>query len=360
MTIHQSFHEPATSHAPVRIERIDLAETTNRRAWDSYVFDHPDATFFYRAGWPYVVQSVYRHNNESLIARQDGRIVGLAPLTHIRSPLFGSSLVSAAFTVGGGVLANSAPIASALAVRAAERGRELGVQFVELRGGRAQFADWRTKSDLYAGFIKDIPEDEDANLKMIPRKKRADLRKALKSDLYTDPDANIAEFYELYSESVRNLGTPVLPRKFISALKTEFQEDMEISVVRAGQTSLAGLVSFYFRDVVLPYYGGAVHAARALHAYDYQYWSLMRRACARGARQFDFGRSKTGAGAYAYKKFWGFAPTPLEYQFALIRAENLPEINPLNPKYRAMVAIWRRLPLPVANLLGPMIARQIG
>jgi FemAB-related protein (PEP-CTERM system-associated) len=123
---------------------------------------------------------------------------------------------------------------------------------------------------------------------------------------------------------------------------------------------LAALLSFYFKDQVMPYYGGAVPAARPSHAYDLLYWSLMRRAVGRGARVFDFGRSKVGSGAFDYKRFWGFEPTPLAYQYCLVRARTVPDVNPLNPKYRHMVAIWRRLPLPVANRLGPLLARQLG
>ena len=110
----------------------------------------------------------------------------------------------------------------------------------------------------------------------------------------------------------------------------------------------------------MPYFGGAVPAARPVHAYDLLYWSLMRRAVARGAAVFDFGRSKLGTGAFDYKRFWGFEPTPLEYQYHLVRAKAVPDVNPLNPKYSRVVAAWRRLPLPVANRLGPLLARQLG
>jgi hypothetical protein len=90
------------------------------------------------------------------------------------------------------------------------------------------------------------------------------------------------------------------------------------------------------------------------------YWEVMRRACERGCRVFDFGRSKTGTGAYAFKHNWGFAPTPLNYQFRLAPGREVPELNPLNPKYRLLVAAWKRLPLPLATRLGPSIVRGIG
>jgi FemAB-related protein (PEP-CTERM system-associated) len=135
---------------------------------------------------------------------------------------------------------------------------------------------------------------------------------------------------------------------------------MDVVTVRDGELPVAAVMNFYFRDEVLPYYGGGTRAARELYANDFMYWEVMRRAGVRGARLFDFGRSKVGTGAFAFKKNWGFAPQPLEYRFRLAPGAAIPDHNPLNPKYRLFIAAWKRLPLPVANLLGPPIVRGIG
>ena len=123
---------------------------------------------------------------------------------------------------------------------------------------------------------------------------------------------------------------------------------------------IAAVLSFYFRDEVLPYYGGGTPAARDRAGNDIMYWEVMRRAADRGSRIFDFGRSKIDTGAYHFKKNWGFAPTPLDYQFKLRDGGAIPEVNPLNPKYQLMIAAWRRLPLPIANMVGPLLARDLG
>jgi len=159
---------------------------------------------------------------------------------------------------------------------------------------------------------------------------------------------------------VRNLGTPVFARRYFRALKAEFGEACECLVLRKDGVAVSGVLSFYFRDQVLPYYGGGSHAARALRANELMYFDLMRRASAKGCRVFDFGRSKLGTGAYAFKKNWGFPPAPLAYEYKLRRGDKLPDVNPLNPKYRLMIAAWKRLPLPLANALGPWIARSLG
>jgi FemAB-related protein (PEP-CTERM system-associated) len=119
-------------------------------------------------------------------------------------------------------------------------------------------------------------------------------------------------------------------------------------------------MNFYWRDEVVPYYGGGTAAARQCHANDFMYWEVMRHAAARGCRVFDFGRSKIGTGAFSFKKNWGFTPTPLEYRFLVRPGDTIPEVNPLNPKYRLMIAAWKRLPLPVANLIGPFLVRGVG
>jgi len=89
------------------------------------------------------------------------------------------------------------------------------------------------------------------------------------------------------------------------------------------------------------------------------YWDLMRRAIGRGCRFFDYGRSKKGAGSYDFKKNWGFSPEPLYYECLPIRAREIPDINPMNPKYRLLISSWKRLPLPVSKLLGPMISKYL-
>ena len=119
-------------------------------------------------------------------------------------------------------------------------------------------------------------------------------------------------------------------------------------------------MSFYFRDEVLPYYGGGTDAARAVAGNDFMYWDLMRRACERGLKVFDFGRSKHGTGSFDFKKNWGFEATPLYYEYFLVGDRTMPEINPLNPKYRLFIQAWKKLPLPLANVIGPHIVKQLG
>jgi len=339
---------------------ISMASGADCDEWDRFVGLAPDATHFHQHGWGQVIQSVYGYKPAYLMARRKGEVVGVLPLIDVKSPLLGHSLVSTAFTVGGGPLTRTPAIAAKLAEAAAKIGEERRVQYVELRSGKACVENWVTKQGKYATFHRAISSDHDANLKAVPRKRRAEIRKAIAlvgaGDLDVSLDRDIDRFYALYARSVRDLGTPIFPRRFIDEIASAFGDQVEVSTAVYRGKAVASLVSFYFRDAVMPYFIGAAPGAREARAHDFLYWSLMQRAAGRGVKEFDFGRSKIGSGPYAYKKLWGFAPAPLDYQYWLVKAAALPDVNPNNPKFAVFAKIWRRLPLPAANFLGPMLA----
>lgn len=334
-------------------------QPADRARWDRFVEAHPDATFFHRAGWAEVIERAFGHRAHFLVAEQAGTVKGVLPLGHVRSRLFGNALVSVPFCVYGGVLADSDAARSALETAAAELATDLRVDYLELRNRRQQHPDWPSK-DLYVTFRKAIDADPDANMAAIPRKQRAMVRKGIQAGLTSELDGGIDRFYSAYSESVRNLGTPVLGKRYFQILREVFGADCEVLTVTLNGTLVASVLSFYFRDEVLPYYGGGTDKARAVKGNDFMYWELMRRAPERGVRIFDYGRSKVGTGSYSFKKNWGFEPEPLYYEYHLVRADRVPDVNPLNPKYRLFIEAWKRLPLPMSRLIGPMIARSLG
>jgi FemAB-related protein (PEP-CTERM system-associated) len=229
-----------------------------------------------------------------------------------------------------------------------------------MRGFAPQRTDWETKSGLYVTFRKEMQAAVEANLKAVPRKQRAMIRKGMQNGLRSEIDIGVDRLYRIYSESVRNLGTPVFAKSYFRVLAEEFSDCYDIVTIVSDQKAVAAVLNFYFRDQVLPFYGGGLPAARRLAANDFMYWEVMRRACERGYRVFDFGRSKTGTGAYAFKHNWGFDPTPLIYQFRVAPGHRAPELNPLNPKFRLLVAAWKRMPLPLAERMGPFVVKGIG
>lgn len=342
--------------SPLRIQRLTPQDAAR---WDAFVERMPAATFFHRAGWQEVLERAFGHPAYFLFAEVDGEICGILPLGHVRSRLFGSGLVSTPFCVYGGSVGVSTEVCERLDAEACRLAEELRVDHLELRYSEPRHHDWPGK-DLYVTFRKPIDLDPEQNLLAIPRKQRAMVRKGIQAGLVSYIDPGVDAVHAVYSESVRNLGTPVFSKRYFRILKEVFGDDCEALIVRHGDRVVAGVLNFYFRDEVLPYYGGGTVEARNLKANDFMYWEVMRRACERGIRLFDFGRSKRGTGPFDFKRNWGFEPQPLSYEFRLVRAARVPDVNPMNPKYRLFIEAWKRLPLPVSRMLGPMLARSLG
>ena len=340
--------------ARIDIHRLDPADTAAHARWDAFVLGCAQAT------WQKILRRVFRHDTHYLYAQIGDRIEGVLPLAHVNSLLFGNALVSLPFAVYGGVAARNDEAAAALEAEAQRLAQKLGVAHLELRLVQPRHSDW-PRQELYVSFRKTIAADEEANMLAIPRKQRAMVRKGIKNGLRAEVDAGVERFFALYADNVHRHGTPALPKRYFQALRDEFGSDCEVlTVVAPDGKPLSGVLSFYFRDEVLPYYAGDDLAARDLAANDFKYWELMRRAGARGIKTFDYGRSKQGTGPYAFKKNWGFEPTPLHYEFQLYKRDAVPQNNPANAKFKLMIETWRRLPLGVANWLGPYVVRNLG
>ena len=332
----------------------DLARETERARIDAFV-DAAGGTPFHRTGWLLAGAAGCGQKAHCLVAERSGDLVGLLPLSEIRSPLFGAAMVSTGFGVDGGVLGQGVDL---LAEAAWTLARDRGIESVELRGGPVPDG-WTPDADSYLGFVRPIAADDEAELKAVPRKQRAEVRKALANELTVQTGADaamLAEHYRVYAESVRNLGTPVFPARLFREAAARL--DADVLTVRHRGRAVASVLSLYHGGTVYPYWGGGTQAARGLRANELMYFALMRHARSRGCHRFDFGRSKVGTGAAAFKKNWGFEGRPLVYAS---RSTHGPRaINPLNPKYAAMIAIWKRMPVWAARIAGPVIARGLG
>jgi len=347
----------AMANIPVLVRPYAPADSVR---WDDFVTRCPDATFFHLSGWKEVIERVFRHRTFYWLAERGGTIVGILPLAQIRSRIFGHSLVSLPFCVYGGCAATQPEAIAKLHTRAIELAEELGADYLELRNVESQEPTW-DRQDLYVTFRKRILPEVEANMLAIPRKQRAMVRKGIKAGLLSEVDDSLDRFFALYADNVHQHGTPALPKHYFVELKRVFGSSCEmLTVLNPSGKPVSGVLSFYFRDEVLPYYAGDVAEARGFAANDFKYWELMRRACERGCRVFDYGRSKRGTGSFDFKKNWGFEPQPLHYEYKLVRGTRVPENNPLNPKYQLLIRAWRRLPRPVVNWLGPHIVRNLG
>ncbi len=318
-------------------------------------------SLFHRPLWLRSVAAGTGHEAAGIVARSCGRLTGWLPLTIVHSPLFGRALISSGFAVDGGPLADSGAIARELCSTAQAYAARFSCRTIEVRGGCVP-SDWAQTSSSHCGFVRPLADTADAQLLDIPRKQRAEIRKSLKQ-IFEVTVGSAAEdreaHYAVYTRSVHNLGTPVFPRSLFDAVLDGFAGEADILTVRHDGEPVASVMSFYHDGTVLPYWGGGVFAARKLRANERMYYELMCHARRRGMSRFDFGRSKTGSGPYHYKRNWGFDPLPLTYGSWTAPHAKPRDLSPANESYAAKIALWKKLPLAVANRLGPFIARDL-
>jgi len=338
--------------------QINLLTTQDMQRWNHFLSQSANATFFHRAEWKDIFDSTLGHKTYYLIAESGDSVRGIFPLVHVRSRLFGNLLASLPFLAYGGIVATDDDTAIALEKEARTLAERLDVKYVEYRNRDEERPNLTTKS-AYVTFRKELPDTPDECMQMIPRKQRAMVRKGIKHGLEARVEDHLDNFYPVFSESYRNLGTPVLSRKYFEAIRREFGKDCRILTIFKDGKAVASVMSYYFRDEVIPYYGGSLSAARGLMANDFMYWELMRRSCESGIKVFDYGRSREGTGSFRFKKHWGFVPKPLHYQYDLVGQSAVPDLSPGNPKYRMAISVWKRLPTGLTRLVGPMLARSL-
>jgi FemAB-related protein (PEP-CTERM system-associated) len=334
-------------------------QESDRLAWNAFVHAHPEGTFFHLAEWQDVLARAFGHRTHYLLAERNGEICGVLPLAQVRSLLFGNALVSTPFCVYGGIVAADEVARGALERSACELARQLDVDHLEMRDRQRRHPSWPCK-DLYVTFRKAIDPDSEINMLAIPRKQRAMVRKGIKEKLRAEIDGDVGRLYKMYSESLRNLGTPVFSRRYLEILQEVFGSACDIVTILKSDRAVASVLNFYFRDEVLPYYGGGTQEARAVAGNDFMYWQVMERGREKGCRIFDYGRSKRGTGSFDFKTYWGFEPEPLYYEYYLVNNKQMPNLSPTNPKFSKAIELWRRMPLALTQLIGPPIAKYLG
>ncbi|MBI5468421.1 MAG: FemAB family PEP-CTERM system-associated protein [Deltaproteobacteria bacterium] len=347
-----------------------------RKEWDVFALGSPSSSLFHLTGWKDAVETVFGHKPHYIMAERDGKITGILPLFEVKSRLFGHALTSVPFGVYGGISAQDAESHRVLERSARILAEAIGVNYLELRDvdspGATEEANgaeeipagmnkdgWISKG-LYVTFKKPILETVDTNFEAIPRKQRRMIRQGMKLDLTSRVGRleDLEEFYRIYARNVRDLGSPVFPISFFRTLMKNFGDSFILSVWKGGEM-VAGVLTFIYKDTLMPYYGGGLREYFEFAINDFMYWELLKWGCENGYRVFDFGRSKKDTGSYHFKRHWGFEPAELDYRYYLVRSKEMPNVSPVNPKYRLFVNLWKRLPFPVANWLGPKLVRGI-
>lgn len=346
------------------VAQLDLTDPNEVRRLEAFVAQHGDGSAFHRPAWLSAVARGTGNRALALVLERRGELAAYLPLLEAHSPVFGRVMVSSGFAVGGGVLCTRPADARALYIAAEELALRHSCPSIELRGGPLPKGHdgWKVRHDSHCGFVAPLAADDEAQLTAIPRKQRAEVRKGLANDLEVTVGSSApdrAAHYAVYAESVRNLGTPVFPRSLFGEVLDAFGDDADILTVWHQGAPVASVLSLYHKGAVMPYWGGGTFAARRLRANDRMYFELMLHARRRGCDRFDFGRSKTGSGAYDFKRNWGFEPEPLGYAMWTAPGAEPRDADPTSAGNSAKIELWKRLPLPLANLIGPHIARGL-
>lgn len=338
--------------------QVKLFEPGVEKRWNRFVLDCPSASFFHLIGWKRVVEKTFGHKARYFYSERDGKITGIAPVFECSNWLIGRCLIAIPLAAYGGIVATDAESENALLDYAKRTAESALVEYLELRQRGSGLREGFHPNDLYATFSTRLFPDADANLKRLPKDTRYMIRKAEKAGLRAEWGAQqVGAFYELFGRSMHRLGTPVLPRGLFHNILEEFPEQTQLMLVYNGREAVAGVMSFFFRDIILPYYSGAKPEATRLAANNFMYWQVIRWAGEHGFHTFDFGRSKKGTGAFAFKTQWNMQPEPLDYQVFLVKRKTVPNFSPVNPKFGLAIRLWQNLPLPVANWLGPSAVR---
>ncbi len=332
---------------------------THAEAWQAYVHAHPSATVFHMMAWSRAVEAAYGHRPMHLTAWSGDRLVGVLPLFLVKSIFVGRVLVSVPYATYGGILADSDEAAKAILVAADELARQSEVEYLELRHRDANKLDL-PEIERYDTFRKFLPENPEDVLPSLPKKTRAAARKGLES-LTVDirPDL-LDSVYELYSFTMRRLGSPNFKRRLFHELQDGYGEDCACLVVKDGDKPVAGVVSYIFRDEIVPYFSGSLPEGMSKNANNVMYLKLMEYAIERGLRRFDFNRTRRdNYGPHAFKRYHGFEPSPLHYQISLNKAKELPNLSPSNRKFVLAGRVWSKLPLWLTRSAGGRITKWI-
>ena len=339
---------------------VQLLCSSQENEWDEYVQKSPQGAFCYLIGWKRVVEDVFGHQSCYLVARDAKKICGVLPLFYIRRNIFsGPSLISSPFATYGGILSDHSAATQALFDKARELAEKYNVDVMELRNTSPTELPL-IGNDLYQTFIKKLPEQPDQVLPSLPRKARAATRNAIKAGFEGKfENNNLSEFFQLFSENKKALGSPTMPYRFFSRLYEEFPNQISLYFTRLDGRIVTAVMCFQYQKTFTVYYSGAIQQRFKHNPNNFMYYHVMQYAAKQGFHYFDFGRSRKNTGAANFKKNQGFTPQALHYQYYLRKGKKIPEINPGNKKFHLFQAMWRHLPLKVTQLIGPQLVKYL-
>jgi FemAB-related protein (PEP-CTERM system-associated) len=351
---------PETYVRNATVEPVIISDSVSESEWDGYVATHPDGTVDHLWRWQGIFSDVFGHESRYLAAKRSNEVVGVLPLVLFNSRLFGRFIASVPFLNYGGVLASDADASTALIDTARRIGADFKASHIELRHVDRQAPELPFRQHKLQ-LTRDLPSTSDELWTRIDKKVRNLVRKAQKDGLTAETGGSelVADFYEVFARNMRDLGTPVYSRRLFVETLRRFADMASVHVVRLGQKPVAASITLRHSDTVLVPWASSLRDFRQHAPNMLLYWQMLEHAMRHGATTFDFGRSSPDSGTHQFKRQWGAAERPLNWEYVLLTRETAPDHGPQNPKFTRLIDTWKRLPVVVANILGPFIVRNI-
>lgn len=326
-------------------------------AWDEYVLKHSDSTFYHQIGWKHVIEKTYGYKSYYLIANENDKIVGVLPLFLMDSRIFGKKLISLPFAPFGGIIVDDEKIKIDLMEEAKKITRQLRCKYLEIRSlNELVDVEYITNSS-YITFIIRLDSGLEVILEKLRRDKRKGIKKAQKANLETEWSTTVNDFYNVYIQNMKDLGTPGHSYDFFENI-FNMMPGVKILTIKHGNIAICCKFLLFYKDTVISMWGTTLEKYREFHPYDLANWKSIEYSHEKGYKYFDFGRCLINSGVFQYKEGWSNDKKQLYYQTYLNNTRKAPDISQTNPSRQRFAKVWAKLPIPVTKIIGPMLRKN--
>ena len=327
--------------------------------WNEYAAAR-DASIYHDVRWTGLIKKVFGHDSHYLIALDDGDVVGILPLVHLKSILFGSFMVSMPYFNYGGVIADSKAIEKKLLRSAIDFAEEKKVGHIEFRDLDSWDESWPVRTDK-VNMILELPHTTELLGKSLGAKRRSQIRRPQKEGIKSKVGGIelLDDFYHVFSINMRDLGTPVYSKSFFLEILKTFPEESRIVVLKLGEIPVSAAFLLEYKEQLEIPWASTLRAYNRFSPNMLLYWEVLKLAIESGCKRFDFGRSSIDSGTYRFKKQWGAEPRQLYWHYWLAEGMDMPKLTPDNAKYKMAISLWQRLPTVVTNIIGPSVIKNL-
>lgn len=330
--------------------------------WDDFVEQHPQSTMYHLFGWKKVLEETFGFKSYYLAALDgEARVKGILPL-FLMNDIFGRRyLISNPFANFAGVCSSDPDARKQLLDAALEIAKKESVQYVELRQLSEPLEDTTLKTrESFVTLMLPLSAGADGIWNDISSRNRGKIRKAEKAGLSANFGLEyLPEFYRVFVQNIRDLGTPVYPLRFFEKIVEVFSDRVNLLVLKMPDQIVSGMFMFRFKDLLSEPWVSSLREYNKYYVNNLLYWKAIEYAASNGFSKFDFGRSTVDSGTYDFKLQWGAKPVPLYYQYLLHKAGATPMVDAHNNKYQFFINMWKKLPLFAASFVGPKIVKYL-